>query len=39
MNLAFSVSLRSREEAAVDRGSIAPGEFVGCMLLEVWMTT
>ena len=23
------------EEPAVDEGSIAPGEFVGCMLLEV----
>ena len=24
-----------REEPAVDGGSIAPGEFVGCVLLEV----
>ena len=35
MNLAFSVSFAVREEPAVDGGSIAPGEFVGCVLLEV----
>ena len=35
MNLAFSASLPVREEPAVGGGSIAPGEFVGCVLLEV----
>ena len=35
MNLAYSVSLPVREEPAVDGGSIAPGEFVGCVLLKV----
>ena len=35
MNLALSASFRSVIEPAVDGGSIAPGEFVGCVLLEV----
>ena len=36
MNLAFSASLRSvRNQQCHDGGSIAPGEFVGCVLLEV----
>ena len=35
MNIAFSAKFAVREEPAVDGGSIAPGEFVGCVLLEV----
>ena len=35
MNLAFFSKFAVREEPAVDGGSIVPGEFVGCVLLEV----
>ena len=31
----FFSKFAAREEPAVDGGSIAPGEFVGCVLLEV----
>ena len=35
MNLAFFSKFAVREKPAVDGGTIAPGEFVGCVLLEV----
>ena len=35
MNLAPSVSMRSKRNPAYDGGTIEPGEFVGCVLLDV----
>ena len=35
MNVALFSKFAVREEPAVDGGLIAPGEFVGCVLLEV----
>ena len=34
-NPASSVSMQSNEDPAVDGGTIVPGEFVGCVLLEL----